>query len=135
MFTTALPPARTRPGSLCAAQRLLPFRHRLPPIVTAQSGGVNAVGRDHLVADILIPPDAVPGLRHLDRNDVGCTSPRAHPPAWSGRACACAPPAGLRFDQDEQVAGVGVPARDDRSADTEEVAAGEAIGQYVCQRL
>ena len=42
-------------------------------------------------------------------------------------ACACAPPAGLRFDQDEQVAGVGVPARDDRSADTEEVAAGEAI--------
>src|SRR2546430_14978929 len=59
MFTTALPPARTRPGSLCAAQRLLPFRHRLPPIVTAQSGGVNAVGRDHLVAEILRHPGRI----------------------------------------------------------------------------
>ncbi len=42
MFTAALPPALTTPGSLTVAPQLLPFHHRLPLIVATGSKSVNA---------------------------------------------------------------------------------------------
>src|SRR5207249_10416494 len=41
MFPALPSPALTGPGSLAPAARLLPFRHRLPPIVAVESWSVN----------------------------------------------------------------------------------------------
>src|SRR5439155_1603360 len=79
MFAAPPSPALTGPGSLAPAVRVLPFRHRLPPIVAVESRSVNdgADGR---------------GRRHRSRDPARARqrgpAPRRPPsgPRWRGDA-------------------------------------------------
>src|SRR5437667_8340825 len=63
MFAAPPSPALTGPGSLAPAVRVLPFRHRLPPIVAVESRSVNDGAGDLMRALETALPLPLGGLR------------------------------------------------------------------------
>src|SRR4051812_18803288 len=83
------------------------------PAAVAAGAGVGRVESE------LVDDDPVPRFRDLDRNQVGLPVADAHQPGFAVFAEAGAPAAGLRLDEEEELARVRVQPGDDDAADRE----------------